>query len=576
MKYLILFLLLVVQVSAAAPTQFYGRVTYDDGRGVAGLTVTANYMADDGSLQQAKTSTISYNAEMTDNLIGYYFFNQGRVEARAGSEIIIIAGSKNVTIDANPYSNLLQVEAITLESNPIELDVSEGGVVRGLISNQPQPLLPTSRLVTRVYGTLVGESGTPLQGVEVNATYTNNQNEVESVSTTTGEGVSGGRFTIDTAARENSTITIESENISVEVESRPGETVEVRQLQANNTIPVQTPPLAPQDGTTFEQEEERINIIQFLWWLLVIPVMGIVYGSYFVGKRAWLRWRVGHARGLHGRVRKLQDKKVSEMAVEIFTSNTDTLLSTILSQMIAQNQTYVLVMKGEHALGIITFADIIKKVEFPGDFSSLTAKDVMHSPVQFISHEMSFHEVVSFSLSSRVRVLPLLKKGKIIGAITRRDLLEEFDRFFSTSEVNTIPTIRLAVREAVSVRVNDSLTKVIDTMKAHTIETVFVTQKKESGKESIVGIVRDGDMIEEIANYSSLLEKMDVARIMKVRVHSVMPSTTLLEANKIMLDLHLRLLPVARGEELLGAVSEQTLLQSMHGFLESLLRVKGQ
>ncbi|MBU1976276.1 MAG: CBS domain-containing protein [Nanoarchaeota archaeon] len=113
---------LVFGAQPVLPTLVHGRVIGPDYTPVSGITVTAKFVDSDGTQRSISTQT------MTGNEAGYYFFNQGYLQAKAGTEIIIESAGVRSTVTANPGSGLLRAESILLTEAPdIPNQESSGG-----------------------------------------------------------------------------------------------------------------------------------------------------------------------------------------------------------------------------------------------------------------------------------------------------------------------------------------------------------------------------------------------------------------------------------------------------------------
>jgi len=85
----------------------------------------------------------------------------------------------------------------------------------------------------------------------------------------------------------------------------------------------------------------------------------------------------------------------------------------------------LLVMKGETLAGIVSERDYARKVILLGRSSSDTpVRDIMTTPVLTVSPETSVEQCMQLVTDKRVRHLPVLEAGRVIGMVSIGDLVK--------------------------------------------------------------------------------------------------------------------------------------------------------
>lgn len=86
----------------------------------------------------------------------------------------------------------------------------------------------------------------------------------------------------------------------------------------------------------------------------------------------------------------------------------------------------LLVMEGEAIVGIVTERDYARKITLKGRTSALTlVRDVMTTAVMFVKPSQSSEECMALMTDNRLRHLPVVDGGKLIGLISIGDLVKD-------------------------------------------------------------------------------------------------------------------------------------------------------
>lgn len=84
----------------------------------------------------------------------------------------------------------------------------------------------------------------------------------------------------------------------------------------------------------------------------------------------------------------------------------------------------LVVLDDEGALtGILTWHDVVRAAQDPSSLATTKVADVMANDVKVASPSSSMHEVEHQMVSENIRHLPVVEDGKVVGVITRIDVL---------------------------------------------------------------------------------------------------------------------------------------------------------
>ncbi len=91
-----------------------------------------------------------------------------------------------------------------------------------------------------------------------------------------------------------------------------------------------------------------------------------------------------------------------------------------------ENVGALLVTEGESIVGIITERDYARKIVLAGRASRETlVRDIMSAPVMYVTPDHSNEQCMALMTENRLRHLPVVDKGKLIGMVSVGDLVKD-------------------------------------------------------------------------------------------------------------------------------------------------------
>jgi len=115
---------------------------------------------------------------------------------------------------------------------------------------------------------------------------------------------------------------------------------------------------------------------------------------------------------------------------KFFTVKDDTpvkKVSKVLTEMKVTN--IPVVDKRGYLLGVVSEKDIIKCFS-KSNFLNLKAKDIMVTKVISVKDSDALEKVAKIFSEKTLRKLPVVKRKKVIGAITRNDIISRFMKYY--------------------------------------------------------------------------------------------------------------------------------------------------
>jgi CBS domain-containing protein len=81
-------------------------------------------------------------------------------------------------------------------------------------------------------------------------------------------------------------------------------------------------------------------------------------------------------------------------------------------------------------MGIVTEHDVMN-FALSGDAASTRASEVMTKKVETYTPDTLVVEIVNHFAANQIRRVPVVEDGKVVGIISRRDIVREMDRIYS-------------------------------------------------------------------------------------------------------------------------------------------------
>ena len=95
----------------------------------------------------------------------------------------------------------------------------------------------------------------------------------------------------------------------------------------------------------------------------------------------------------------------------------------------------IVVVQGDRPVGIITERDILRRIVEPCLApETLTARQVMSSPVLTINETASIDEAAKLMVKKNVKKLPVMGKQKLVGIVTFTDIVTKVPTMLSVLE----------------------------------------------------------------------------------------------------------------------------------------------
>jgi CBS domain-containing protein len=119
------------------------------------------------------------------------------------------------------------------------------------------------------------------------------------------------------------------------------------------------------------------------------------------------------------------------MTGTVITAKEDMILTDAIKLLLRWHISGLPVVDDEGKLvGIITEHDLMN-FALSGDAADTRVSEVMTKPVETYAPDTLVAEIINHFAARRIRRVPVVEDGKVVGIISRRDILREMNRIYS-------------------------------------------------------------------------------------------------------------------------------------------------
>jgi len=218
------------------------------------------------------------------------------------------------------------------------------------------------------------------------------------------------------------------------------------------------------------------------------------------------------------------------------------------------------VMDGGQVAGILTETDMLRRVARNGKhFYHSTLEQIMSGTVKSVSGDMSVLEASNIMSETRIKRLPVLEQGKLVGIVTQTDLVRALTSYGLWRDVSEIMSRDVAV-----IPENATVAKAAELMTLRRISCIVVLDGGEA-----TGVLTQKDMLRRVVALQRDPVRVRVRDVMSSPVASVAANCSVFSASKMMEEMNVRRLVVTEGKELAGVVTQTDIFRAVRDKLQA-------
>jgi len=119
------------------------------------------------------------------------------------------------------------------------------------------------------------------------------------------------------------------------------------------------------------------------------------------------------------------------MTQTVITAKEDMILTNVIKLLLRWHISGIPIVDDDNnILGIITEHDVVN-FTLSGNAADTKAGEVMTKQVETCAPDTLFVQIVNDFASKQIRRIPVVENGKVVGIISRRDIIRDLDRIYS-------------------------------------------------------------------------------------------------------------------------------------------------
>ncbi len=247
------------------------------------------------------------------------------------------------------------------------------------------------------------------------------------------------------------------------------------------------------------------------------------------------------------------------MRKDVVTICSDETIASAAKIMSENHVSCTVVMDNGSVSGILTETDFLKKVAVrEKDFDRIKVRDIMSSPVETISPDLSVFDAIRIMEEKHIKRLPILEKKQLVGIVTQTDLVQVVTFYGRWKDVEEIMS-----KDVAGIQSDASIVEAAEIMTRRKISCIVVLEGDE-----LVGIVTERDLLGRVVALQKSPDQITMREVMSTPVASVSADYSVFSSSRIMEKMGIRRLVVTEDKRPCGIISQTDILRATKKKLE--------
>ncbi len=219
----------------------------------------------------------------------------------------------------------------------------------------------------------------------------------------------------------------------------------------------------------------------------------------------------------------------------------------------------LVIMDQGNVIGIITETDVLRRVAKKGkDIYQVKLGKIMSSPVESVPSDLSVLEASKIMGAKRIKRLPIIDEGKLVGIVTQTDLVRALTSYGLWRDVSEIMSRNIA-----GIQMHASVAEAAEIMTSHSISCIMVMDGGD-----VAGVLTEKDMLGRVVALQRDPVDTRMEEVMSFPVTCVPSNLSVFSASRIMEEMNIRRLVIMKDKRLCGVVTQTDIFMAVRDKLQ--------
>lgn len=220
----------------------------------------------------------------------------------------------------------------------------------------------------------------------------------------------------------------------------------------------------------------------------------------------------------------------------------------------------IIVRDGDQIAGILTETDFLKRIAArKREFTRIAIASLMTSPVISISPDTSVLRAGAIAEKNRIKKLPVIDNGKLVGIVTQTDLIRVLTYYGMWRDIEEIMSAHV-----ITITADATVVDAAEVMTNNKISCVVVIDDK-----NVIGILTERDVLKRVVAAQKDPETTKINDVMSAPVKSVPPDYSVFSASRLIENINIRRLVIMEGNTLKGIVTQTDIFRAVKNKLQN-------
>jgi len=248
------------------------------------------------------------------------------------------------------------------------------------------------------------------------------------------------------------------------------------------------------------------------------------------------------------------------MSKDVATASPDVQVLSAAKVMSEKKISCLVVMDHEIVAGILTETDVLRRVVRNGqNFYRTKLDQIMSSPVETVSPDLSVLDASEIMGEKRIKRLPVLDSDKLVGIVTQTDLVRALTSYGLWRDISEVMSLNVA-----GIQRTASVAEAAEVMTSQEISCIVALDG-----ERVAGILTEKDLLGRVVALHKDPARVKIEHVMSSPVASIPSTCSIFCANRIMEEMSIRRLVVMKDERLCGIVTQTDIFKAVKGKLQA-------